>query len=278
MQFAVGYEGVDSVVERVSIPFYKRPLVWLVVVIVVIGIAFGVTVGIEKKRDSEVVAPRMLMTSGYACYAPPMTYGSACRAYSGTVGQNGATITYRATATGSTSLQCFGIGSGYLGQKGGSFSYYNIFSGGTPICWGENAGYPSIYCKGVPLGSSFEWSYTIGYNSACKSVTQTEPRVEDPVLSNESDIGAPVVEFDNVTLSNISTGVIGRQLTSKLGGPICSYAAANIPQTLNECISGCGQWYPGWTPCWHRGCCVCNGNCDGGSCVQFNAFWYCPFR
>lgn len=230
-----------------------------------------------------------LLAKNFACYAPPMAFGTACNAYNGISGSDGIAITYVATPVGSTSLQCYGLGERYFGTKTRRLAYYNIFAGGTPICWGDNAGYPSIYCKGVPYGSPFEWSYSIGRNTACLAknfLIQTGGE-------NETDVELPQIEYDNITLPSINNttfgnasentpSIIGRRISNSslmmatTKGYSCTFAASRISMSFTECQQGCQTWYPGSTPCQRGRCCVCNVNCDGGSCIAFQSYCYCP--
>lgn len=234
---------------------------------------------LNKAHTNNITTVPKLLSSVYACYAPAGSIGSACDAYKGIAGHDGTTITYSAKPLVATTLTCYGLGERFLGVKEKHTNYYLIYTGDTPICWGDRGGYPSIKCGGLPLGGSYEWSYTLGRHTACLN-RNIMIRSEE---QNWTDIELPRIDFENITLGNIS-GVIGKRYDNEslwqvadVKNRTCMYGAAKYAMNRSECQSNCQTWYPGSTPCQHGSCCSCNVNCDGGSCASFDSYCYCPF-
>ena len=98
-----------------------------------------------------------------ACYAPPMAYGGACYSSQSIIGSNETFVSYSARITsGNTSVQCQALGCGYNQNDSCRFGWYDIGNmnrGSIRLYWGNNAGSPAIKCKGIPLGTTMEWSW-----------------------------------------------------------------------------------------------------------------------
>lgn len=102
------------------------------------------------------------------CYAPPMTYGPQCKATQWLYGSEGDYIEYSVTILGNTNIQCKATGAGYEQSDNKPWGWYDIgvLKDGDSgrLYWGSNAAYPSISCKGLPLGSGIQWEWSVTAN------------------------------------------------------------------------------------------------------------------
>jgi hypothetical protein len=104
----------------------------------------------------------LIVLADDACYAPPLSFGGKCISSDGLVGSDTTTITYNIDpASDATQVLCQGLGAGPEGGQC-SFGWYDIGSGGISMMWGANDGTPAIQCKGVPLGTTLDWSWDSG--------------------------------------------------------------------------------------------------------------------
>lgn len=100
-----------------------------------------------------------------ACYAPPNFDGPACNSSRGYIGVWYIdSIQYTIDVQGDTAVFCYGLGIGNCPAQTCEWKYWNlglVNSGTNILTWGRNAGTPSIYCKGVPTGTTLRWDWKI---------------------------------------------------------------------------------------------------------------------
>ena len=106
------------------------------------------------------------MAASYPCYAPPNFMGPQCESATALWGSPETRVTYIINQVNNvgTLLCCQALGCGPPRSKHCSeWKMYDVgcSSRSIDVClpWGSNVAKPAIKCKGIPTGTSVEWSH-----------------------------------------------------------------------------------------------------------------------